>query len=107
LAGCDHTALVKSPEEITKGAIGNLASMGSNTLAKTLKKVKSNVKKIEAAMPKDLLDKINKAVPKGTKVESINESSLAKDLSSNSNDPLALAKKMNINTNNIFSSFGK
>jgi hypothetical protein len=89
---------------MTKGAIGNLVSMGSNTLSKTLKKVKSNVKKIEAALPKDLLAKINNAVPKGTKVESINESSLQKDISSS--DPLALAKKMNINTN-VFSAFGK
>lgn len=105
LAGCDHAALVKSPADMALGALSKLAGMGADKLSKTLTKVKTNSKEIEAAMPKDLLDKLSKAVPKGTKVESINDSDLKKDLSS-SNDPMALAKKLNINTD-IFSSLGK
>lgn len=99
-------APVRSPQESVNGALGNLARLGTGRLSNSLKKVKTNAKKIEAALPKDFVDKLSKAMPKGTKVEKIDETKLEKDLTANSNDPMSLAKKFNIDTNAL-SAFGK
>jgi len=101
LAGCDHQAVVKTTAEIAKSAIGNIAKLGTGQLTKTLKKAKANAKKIEDSLSKDMKDKIGKAVPKDSKASKMDEASLEKDISAGANDPEALAKKLNINTDSL------
>lgn len=107
LIGCDATALVKTPEQTAKDAMQILVNMDAKKLDKSLKEVKLNAKKIEAEIPKDILDKINGAVPKGTKVETFDEKKLINDIKSNSNNPSDLSKKYNIDTKQVLELFGK
>lgn len=95
LAACDPNAVVKTPAETAKGALANLASMNSDRLGKSFKQIKSKSKAIEAELGKDVVDKINKSVPKGTKLDAIDDKQLEKDLKSDT-DPEALAKKMKL-----------
>jgi hypothetical protein len=93
--------LVKTTEEALKKTIQNVGKLGTNALNKSIKKISDNKNAIESElskeMPKDVLDKINNAVPKGTKVSDFDGAKLEKELS-NANDPKALAKKMNVDT---------
>jgi hypothetical protein len=89
--------LVKTTEESLKKTIQNVGKLGSKALSKSIKKISDNKKDIESELSKDVLDNINKAVPKGTKVEDFDGAKLEKELSNN-NDPTALAKKMKVDT---------
>jgi hypothetical protein len=91
-------AVTKSAQDIANGALGNVvqASKGGK-LRKTIKKAKDNSKKIKGSMSKDLLNEINKAVPKGSSVDKIDESKIESSVIK-AKDPLALAKEFKIDT---------
>lgn len=97
LAGCDPAAVVKTPAESAKWALANIAKMDAKRLGASFKTIKSNSKAIGDELGAEAVAKINKSVPKGTKLESFDEKQLEKDLKSNS-DPEALAKKMKLDT---------
>jgi hypothetical protein len=97
--------LVKTVVETANGALHSFAKVGATNIGKTIKNLDDNSKQVESMLPKGFMDKVKKAVPQGTKVSDFNGKTLETDLK-NVNDPMALAKKMKIDTK-MFDSYGK